>query len=157
MHKRKLIAGAGTSRWRSGGCLFSLPLCVWQFTGKPLLLRPLTTPFFARMAYPLPGHCSSPGLFHGKQHRNCRRHKNCNPRHWRITLSSIWSPNSGANPASTVYTVVYQLSDGTVKTEYWIVPTTSPTNLATVRTILGTGGNATSLASRNYVEQQYRT
>jgi hypothetical protein len=37
------------------------------------------------------------------------------------------------------YTVVYQLNDGTSKTEYWLVPTTSPANLATVRTVPGSG------------------
>ena len=30
-------------------------------------------------------------------------------------------PNANATPANTVYTVVYQLDDGTVKTEYWVV------------------------------------
>ena len=29
--------------------------------------------------------------------------------------------NTGATPPGTFYTVVYQLDDGTVKTEYWIV------------------------------------
>lgn len=50
-------------------------------------------------------------------------------------------PNVNATPPNTVYTVVYQLDDGTVKTEYWIVPTTSPTTLAVVRTILGAGNS----------------
>ena len=45
--------------------------------------------------------------------------------------------NANATPANTVYTVVYQLDDGTVKTEYWVVPTTSPTTISAVRTILG--------------------
>src|SRR5437588_3388713 len=29
------------------------------------------------------------------------------------------APNAGATPAGTVYTVTYQLNDGTVKTENW--------------------------------------
>ena len=35
-------------------------------------------------------------------------------------------PNVGATPAGTYYTVVFQLDDGTVRTEFWAVPTTSP-------------------------------
>ena len=48
-------------------------------------------------------------------------------------------PNAGATPAGVYYTVVYQLGAGQVKTEYWVVPTTSPANLATVRTTPGSG------------------
>jgi hypothetical protein len=54
-------------------------------------------------------------------------------------LSVALVPNTGSTPAGTFYTVVYQLDDGTVKTEYWIVSTTSPTTIAAVRTTLGTG------------------
>ncbi len=48
-------------------------------------------------------------------------------------------PNAGATPANTYYTVVYQIGAGEVKTEYWVVPTTSPANLAVVRTTPGAG------------------
>jgi hypothetical protein len=48
------------------------------------------------------------------------------------------------NAAGTFYTVVYQLDDGTVKTEYWVVTSTSPTTIAAVRTILGSGGSVVS-------------
>jgi len=48
-------------------------------------------------------------------------------------------PNTGATPAGVYYTVVYQLGPGQVKTEYWVVPTTSPANLAAVRTTPGSG------------------
>jgi len=37
-------------------------------------------------------------------------------------------PNAGASPAGVYYTVVYQLGPGQVRTEYWVVPTTSPAN-----------------------------
>jgi len=57
------------------------------------------------------------------------------------SLSVSLVSNANAIPPSTVYTVVYQLDDA-VKTEYWIVPTSSPTTLANVRTTLG----ATSVA-----------
>jgi hypothetical protein len=68
------------------------------------------------------------------------------------SLSVALVPNAGATPANTVYTVVYQLTDGTVKTEFWVVPTNSPTTLAAIRTTLGSGGAATSLASKQYVD-----
>ena len=57
-------------------------------------------------------------------------------------LSVALVPNTGATPAGTFYTVVYQLNDGTVKTEYWVVPTTSPTTIAAVRATLGSSGSA---------------
>jgi hypothetical protein len=59
-------------------------------------------------------------------------------------------PNAGASPVGTLYVVVFQLDDGTVRTEYWSVPTTSPTTIAAVRTTPGTGlGN--SVATQQYV------
>jgi hypothetical protein len=54
-------------------------------------------------------------------------------------LSVALVPNEGASPAGVYYTVVYQLGPGQVKTEYWVVPTVSPANLATVRTTPGSG------------------
>lgn len=49
------------------------------------------------------------------------------------------APNVGASPAGTYYVVVFQLDDGTVRTEYWAVPATSPTTIAGVLTTPGTG------------------
>ena len=54
-------------------------------------------------------------------------------------LSVALVPNAGATPAGVYYTVVYQLGPGEVKTEYWVVPTTSPANLSQVRTTPGSG------------------
>jgi trimeric autotransporter adhesin len=65
-------------------------------------------------------------------------------------------PNVGATPAGAYYTVVYQLGPGEVKTEYWLVPTTSPANLATVRTTPGTG-TAAQPVSIQYVNSQLAT
>lgn len=67
------------------------------------------------------------------------------------TLSVALVPNSNVVPSNTVYTVVYQLDDGTVKTEYWIVPATSPATLAQVRTKLGVS-NAAPVATQQYVD-----
>ncbi len=66
-------------------------------------------------------------------------------------LSVALVPNVGATPAGSYYTVVYQLGPGEVKTEYWLVPTTSPTNLATVRTTPGSG-TATQPVSIQFVD-----
>ncbi len=60
-------------------------------------------------------------------------------------------PNAGATPVGTYYTVVFQLDDGTVRREYWAVPTTSPATLAEVRTTPGTGV-ANGLVSKQYVD-----
>jgi hypothetical protein len=54
-------------------------------------------------------------------------------------LSVALASNAGSNPAGVYYVVVYQLSDNTVKTEFWSVPTISPANLTTVRTTPGSG------------------
>ncbi len=59
-------------------------------------------------------------------------------------------PNVGATPAGTYYVAVFQLDDGTVRTEYWSVPTTSPVTIAEVLTTPGTGlGNLA--ATQQYV------
>ena len=57
-------------------------------------------------------------------------------------LSVDLVPNTGATPPGTFYTVVYQLDDGTVRTEFWIVTATTPTTIAAVRTVLGSGNSA---------------
>jgi hypothetical protein len=61
------------------------------------------------------------------------------------------APNVGAAPAGTYYVAVFQLDDGTVRTEYWSVPATSPTTLAAVMTTPGSGlGNLA--ATKEYVD-----
>jgi hypothetical protein len=71
-------------------------------------------------------------------------------------LSVALTPNAGSNPAGVYYTVVYQLNDGTSKTEYWLVPTTSPANLAEVRTVPGSG-TAAQPVSMQYVNTALAT
>jgi len=67
------------------------------------------------------------------------------------TLTVNLVPNAGATPANTVYTVVYQLNDGTVKTEFWSVPAASPATIADVRTTLGTTTSVNQFATQAYV------
>jgi len=65
-------------------------------------------------------------------------------------------PNVGASPAGTYYVEVFQLDDGTVRTEYWAVPATSPTTIAAVLTTPGTGlGNLA--ATQQYVNAAVAT
>jgi hypothetical protein len=64
--------------------------------------------------------------------------------------------NTGATPAGVYYTVVYQLQPNEVRTEYWLVPTTSPATLAQVRTTPGSG-TAAQPVSMQYVITQLAT
>jgi hypothetical protein len=72
------------------------------------------------------------------------------------TLSVALVPNAGATPAGVYYTVVYQLGPGQVRTEFWVVPTTSPANLAAVRTTPGSG-IAGQPVSMQYVNSELAT
>ena len=80
-----------------------------------------------------------------------------------VTLGSDGSftaqlaPNAGANPAGTVYTVTYQLTDGTVKTENWSIGTTSPETISQVRTLAGTTTQLAQAATQQYVNAQLAT
>ena len=80
-----------------------------------------------------------------------------------VTLGSNGSftaqlaPNAGATPAGTLYTVTYQLSDGTVKTENWSVGTTSPETISAVRTAAGTSTPVSQAATQQYVNAQLAT
>ena len=61
-------------------------------------------------------------------------------------------PNVGGVPALTYYTAVFHTDDGAVRTEYWVVGTTSPTTVSQVRATLGAGGSPSPIASRQYVD-----
>jgi hypothetical protein len=67
------------------------------------------------------------------------------------------APNAGANPAGTVYTVTYQLTDGTVKTENWSIGTASPETISQVRTLAGTTTQLAQAATQQYVNAQLAT
>jgi len=68
-------------------------------------------------------------------------------------LNVALAPNVGATPPGMYYTVVFQLGPGEVRTEYWVVPTTTPTNLATIRTTPGSG-TAAQPVSLQYVNTE---
>jgi hypothetical protein len=63
------------------------------------------------------------------------------------------APNSGAIPAGTYYLAIFQLDDGTVRKEYWAVPSTSPSTIANVLTTPGTGLENLA-ATKRYVDQE---
>jgi hypothetical protein len=65
-------------------------------------------------------------------------------------LNVALSANVGATPAGVYYTVVYQLQPSEVRTEYWVVPVSSPATLAQVRTTPG-AGTAAQPVSAQYV------
>ena len=65
-------------------------------------------------------------------------------------------PSVGASPAGTYYVVVYQLDDGTVRKEYWSVPSTSPVTIPAVLTTPGTGLENLA-ATKQYVDQEVAT
>jgi hypothetical protein len=65
-------------------------------------------------------------------------------------LDVALAPNAGATPAGSYYTVVYQLGAGEVRSEDWVVPTSSPATLAQVRTTPGSG-TAAQPVSLQYV------
>src|SRR5579863_1499408 len=71
-------------------------------------------------------------------------------------LSVALVPNASASPANVYYTVVYQLGPGEVKTECWVVATTSPATLAEVRTTPGSGVAAQPV-SMQYVNSELAT
>lgn len=71
-------------------------------------------------------------------------------------LSVALVPNAGASPAGVYYSVTYQLGPGQVRTESWIVPATSPANLAAVRATPGSGVAAQPV-SQQYVNSALAT
>jgi hypothetical protein len=73
------------------------------------------------------------------------------------SFSAQLAPNTGATPAGTVYTVTYQLTDGTVKTENWSIGTASPETISQVRTLAGTTTQLAQAATQQYVNAQLAT
>ena len=62
------------------------------------------------------------------------------------------TPNQGAIPAGTYYTVVYHLSDGTVSKEFWLVPAVAQTTISAIRTQVTPAAVAMLTASKAYVD-----
>jgi trimeric autotransporter adhesin len=68
-------------------------------------------------------------------------------------LSVQLAPNAGATPLGTYYTVVYHLDDGSVNSEYWVVPaSTTPVHTSAVRSSVLPTAVAMQTVSKSYVD-----
>jgi hypothetical protein len=63
------------------------------------------------------------------------------------------APNLGSTPAGLYYTAIYQLSDGTTSTEYWVVPAAAQATIAQVRAQLMPAVQAVQAVSLAYVNE----
>jgi len=63
------------------------------------------------------------------------------------------TPNLGATPAGLYYTAIYQLSDGSTSTEYWVVPVAAQASLGSVQAQLMPAAQAVQAVSKAYVDQ----
>jgi lysophospholipase L1-like esterase len=63
------------------------------------------------------------------------------------------TPNAGAIPLGTYYTVVYHLDDGSVNREYWVVPaSSSPVHISAIRSSVLPTSVAMQTVSKSYVD-----
>ena len=68
-------------------------------------------------------------------------------------LSVSLAPNLGANPGGLYYTAVFHLSDGTVNTQFWVVPAAATASLASVQAQVMPAAQAVQSVSKAYVDQ----
>jgi len=68
-------------------------------------------------------------------------------------LSVNLAPNLGATPAGLYYTSVFQMSNGTVNTEYWVIPAASQVALGTVKAQVMPAAQALHAVTKAYVDQ----
>lgn len=63
------------------------------------------------------------------------------------------APNLGSTPAGQYYTAVFNLSDGSVTTQYWVVPAAAQASLAQVQAQVMPAAQAVQAVSKTYVDQ----
>jgi hypothetical protein len=68
------------------------------------------------------------------------------------SVSMGLTPNVGANPQGTYYTVVYHMNDGTVQKEYWVVPQTATATISQMRARVVPAAVAQQSVSQQYVD-----
>ncbi len=68
-------------------------------------------------------------------------------------MSVNLAPNLGATPAGEYYTAVYDMSDGTTSTQYWVVPAAAQASLAQVQAQVMPAAQAVQAVSKAYVDQ----
>lgn len=66
-------------------------------------------------------------------------------------------PNLGSSPAGLFYTAVYNMSDGTASTEYWVVPAAAQATIAQVRAQVMPAAQAVQAVTKSYVDQAIQT
>ena len=66
-------------------------------------------------------------------------------------------PNLGSSPAGLFYTAVYNMSDGTASTEYWVVPAAAQASIAQVRAQVMPAAQAVQAVTKSYVDQAIQT
>ena len=68
-------------------------------------------------------------------------------------LSVNLAANLGATPAGLFYTAVFYMSDGTVSTQYWVVPAAANATLAQVEAEVMPAAQAVQTVSKSYVDE----
>jgi hypothetical protein len=68
-------------------------------------------------------------------------------------MSVNLAPNLGASPAGLYYTAIYNMSDGSTSTEYWVVPAAAQAALGQVRAQLMPAAQAVQAVDKAYVDQ----
>ncbi len=63
------------------------------------------------------------------------------------------APNLGASPAGLYYTAIFYMSDGSVNTQYWVVPVAASATLGQVQAKLMPATQAVQTVSKTYVDQ----
>jgi hypothetical protein len=68
-------------------------------------------------------------------------------------LSVNLAPNVGATPAGEYYTAIFHMSDGTVTTQYWVVPAAAQATLGQVQSQVMPAAQAVQAVTKSYVDQ----
>src|ERR1700722_14366016 len=68
-------------------------------------------------------------------------------------LSVNLAANLGATPAGEFYTAVYDMSDGTTTTQYWVVPAAANASLSAVQAQVMPAAQAVQTVSKAYVDE----
>jgi len=68
------------------------------------------------------------------------------------SVSMALTPNVGANPGGTYYTVVFHMNDGTVEKEYWVVPQAATATISQMRARVVPAAVAQQSVSQQYVD-----
>jgi len=63
------------------------------------------------------------------------------------------APNLGSTPAGLYYTAIYQMSDGTVNTEYWVIPAAAQVAIGLVKAKVMPAAQAVQAVTKAYVDQ----